>query len=154
MNPDERAVRAHLESPGFQAAVAAGRWRVVDLAWPFVTIAVSAAPRPAGPEEVALRFELTGYPQQAPTATPWDLTTNAQLAADRRPRGEVVAMVFRTDWESGRALYVPFDRVALSSHGGWVQQHPGDAWTAKHDLSFYLRKVHAMLHDDDYLGAA
>lgn len=154
MNPDERAVRAHLESPGFQAAVAAGRWRVVAIAWPFVTIAVSAAPRPSGPKEFALRFELTGYPQQAPTATPWDLKTNAQLAENRRPQGEGVAMVFRTNWENGRALYVPFDRVGLGGHANWAQQHPGDAWTAEHDLSFFLRKIHTMLNDDDYLGVA
>ncbi|SMD24620.1 DUF7665 family protein [Lentzea albidocapillata] len=154
MTPDHRAVQAHLDSARFQAAVAAGRWRVVDSDWPALVVAVAAAPRPGGPEEIALRMDLTGYPQQAPTAEPWDLEAGARLAERRRPRGEGVEVVFRTNWEHGRALYAPFDRVALTGHPDWPRQYPGDTWTPDRDLTFFLGKVHTMLNDDDYLGAA
>lgn len=152
MEPDERTFRAHLDGLSFQAGVDRGRWRVVGIDWPHATIAVAAAPRPNSPQEFHLRFELTNYPQQAPTATPWDPATGEPLAPDKRPRGEIVSSVFRTDWESGRALYAPYDRIGLSGHSAWPAQHQGDTWTASCDITFYLKRVHRLLNSDDYRG--
>ena len=61
-------------------------------------------------------------------------------------------MVFRCDWENGRALYAPFDRVALDSHAAWRQQHPRHAWNAKRDLAWVLEYLHELLNDADYAG--
>ncbi|WP_425544358.1 DUF7665 family protein [Actinomadura alba] len=45
---------------------------MVSLNWPHATIAVAAAHRPDSPHEFHLRFELTGYPQDAPTVSLWN----------------------------------------------------------------------------------
>lgn len=152
--PDHRSVLAALQAAEFREGVARGRWRVVSFDWPHLVVAIRAARRPDSVTEVALRMDLTGYPQQAPTSTPWDLETNSQLAAHRRPRGEFASHVFRFDWENGRALYAPYDRAALPGHPSWSTQHPADVWTPQRTLSFILDRVHRLLNDDDYEGCA
>ena len=153
MPPDELAFRGHIARGRFQSGVDRGDWRVVgQMAWPCVLITVSAAKRENGPSEFGLRFDVSGYPATAPTATPWDLEQDVVLAPARRPKGDRVGMAFRSDWEGGRALYVPFDRVALDSHPGWRTQYPRYVWDGTKDITFYLRNVHELLNDDDYLG--
>ena len=153
MAPDERTLRNHLEQPAFVEGVARGRWRVMgQVDWPHVLVAVSAAQRDSGPPEFFLRFNLDGYPASAPTVTPWDPETGDKLDFDRRPKGEVVGHIFRTDWEDGYALYAPFDRVALKRHPDWSQKYSGQAWIPSKDLAWVLRQLHRLLNDDLYLG--
>ena len=152
MSPDERAARAALDSPSFLSGVDAGRWRLVSLEWPIGVFAVSAAPRAGAPDEYGLRIDISGYPQQAPTAEPWCLNQGVRLPAHQRPKGERVGHAFRTDWEKGRALYVPYDRVALSGHQGWASKHVAYVWHTGRDIVFFLRCVHDLLNNDDYLG--
>lgn len=154
MSPDERAFRAHLGGAEFAGGVARRRWRVAgDIEWPHAVIAVSAAPRPDSPPEFFLRFDLEGYPVSPPTMAPWDPETKGVLAADRRPKGKHAALAFRPDWESGRALYLPFDRVALAAHPDWAQQYPRRAWNADRTLAWVLRCIHDLLNEPDYEGA-
>ena len=150
--PDERAVRADLASPRFRAGVDAGMWRLVSFEWPVGVFVVAAAERDNSPPEYALRIDLTGYPQQAPTATPWDLNLGAALTAEGRPKGERVGHVFRSDWEHGQALYAPWDRTALQSHVEWPTTHSTYAWHPGRDVAFFLTCVHDLLNDDEYLG--
>ena len=153
MSPDERSFREHVKSPRFQDGVGRGRWQMVgDIAWPIVMIAVSAAPRDNAPSKYVLRFDLTGYPEEAPTATPWNPTTGDVLEPDFRPKGVRVGYVFRPDWENGRALYAPFDRVGLNSHPDWRKQHPRRVWDSSKDLAWLLQILHEMLNNDDYTG--
>lgn len=146
--PDERALRAALVSPRFQSGLARGRWRVVSICWPAVTIAVAANTPEYRDAELGLRFDLTSYPHRAPTASPWDLEADTLLAADQRPVGDRVGLVFRSDWENGRALYAPWDRVALEGHGDWAHRYPMHAWHQHRDLAFYLQNVYALLNVD------
>jgi len=152
--PDQRSFHAHLERVPFQAGVDHGRWRVVGIAWPHAIIAVAAAPRPDSPAEFHLRMELTGYPQQAPIITAWDPVADGVLAARKRPRGEIVSVVFRADWEHGRALYAPYDRIALQSHPNWAREYPGQAWNSSRDIIFVVSDLHRLLNSDDYQGAS
>ena len=153
MSPDERVFREHLNSARFQEGVDRGRWQMLgNIAWPIVIIAVAAGPRDGAPSEYVLRFDLTGYPETAPTATPWNPTTGDVLDAALRPKGERVGYVFRADWENGRALYAPFDRVALDSHSDWRKKHPRRVWDSSKDLAWFLQVLHEMLNNDDYKG--
>ena len=153
ISPDERVFRDHVSSARFQEGVGRGRWRVVgDIVWPVVLVAVSAGPRDNAPSEYVLRFNLTGYPETAPTATPWNPTTGCVLEQGLRPKGKRMGHVFRTDWEDGRALYAPFDRVGLQSHPKWRTQHPRRAWDSSRDLTWLLQILHEMLNNDDYTG--
>jgi hypothetical protein len=151
-SPAELRARADLDGPVFRAGVARGDWRLVRLGWPIALIAITAAPRPTGPAEFFLSIDLTDYPTLAPTATPWDPDKNCMLDAAKRPKGHRVAMAFRTDWENGRALYVPYDRVALAGHGNWTTQYPRDVWTEQRDITFFVSRVHELVNDDDYQG--
>lgn len=154
MAPDERALVEHLRAGRFLAGVAGGRWRLISAAWPFVLVAVAAAARTDGPVEFVLRFELTGYPQTAPTGGLWDLTSNGSLDPALRPKGARAAQLFRTDgWTGGAtAMYAPWDRLGLQGHPEWAQTHRLQAWTPTRDLSFVLASVHEVLNADDYLG--
>ena len=151
-SPDELAVRAALDSGAFQSGVDDGRWRLFEFEWPVGVFAVSAALRANSPTEFGLRINLSGYPQQAPTAEPWSIGRRERLAASERPTGERAAHVFRSDWEQGRALYAPWDRVGLAAHSEWTSQYPNYAWHPGRDLAFFLRCVYDLLNDDDYLG--
>lgn len=154
MRPDERALREHLAGGRFQAGAAAGRWRLIEVAWPYALIAVSAADRPDSPSEFVIRFELTGYPYTAPTGGLWDIASDSSLPADQRPKGERAAVLFRTDgWTGGAtAMYAAWDRIGLQSHSDWAQKHPLEAWNPTRDISFILSRVHEVLNADDYLG--
>lgn len=148
MAPDERALYAALDTPTFRSGIDGGRWRTVSIDWPIGVFAVSAAERPHSPSEFGLRIDLSGYPQQAPTGSLWDLERKDWLAAADRPKGELAAHVFRTDWEEGRATYAPWDRVALDGHPDWTRQHPEDAWHPGRDITFILSRVHEVLRAD------
>jgi hypothetical protein len=150
--PDERVFRSHVDGARFQSGVDRGDWRLVGIEWPHALIAISAAERENGPPEFVLIFELSGYPTSCPTSTPWDLEPDALLAPAKRPKGDRVGMAFRSDWEGGRALYVPYDRLAIDSHPDWKTRYPRHLWDATKDITFYLRNVHELLNDDDYQG--
>ena len=154
MAPDERALHEHLGRGRFLAGTAAGRWRLISVSWPLALVAVSAAQRPGGPAEFVLRMELSGYPHAAPTGGLWDVATNSSLPADRRPKGDRAAQLFRVDgWTGGStAMYAPWDRIALESHPGWAEKHPQQAWNPTRDLSFILSNVYEVLNAYDYLG--
>jgi hypothetical protein len=150
--PDERTFRDHLGRPAFRAGVNRGRWRPIEMAWPWLLIAVGAAARDSSPAEFVLRFELANYPTSGPTAGLWDRETGAYLAADRRPKGRRQTVAFRTDWERGEALYLPIDRRAIAGHDGWRSQARGMLWSADSDITAYLLVVADLLTADDYEG--
>lgn len=150
--PDEAAFGADLDGGAFRAGVLQGRWSLLSLAWPNAVIAVHAPWRTGAPDAYALRFELTNYPSDAPTATPWDVLRGVLLGPEGRPKGHLVGFMFRTDWEGGRALYAPCDRVAIAGHGDWSQQYAGWMWDASKDITHYLRLVWDRLNDPEYTG--
>jgi hypothetical protein len=150
--PDERAFIEDAGKPSFLAGVHRGHWTIEKVAWPNVDISVSAAPRPGAPERYWLRCDLTNFPADAPTATPWDPNTNAKLVASGRPKGHGPGLVFRSDWEEGRALYAAYDRVALAGHANWMSEHPRSAWNGTQDLTWWVMRIWELLNDDDYLG--
>ena len=153
MSPDERAFRAHLEQGPFQSGVERGRWRLIELDWPYAIIGIRAAARPGSPGEYAFRFECTNYPNTAPTAQPWDVQRSAPLARQAWPGGRSrVPLAFNPGWKEGQCLYLPCDRISLEGHDGWKSQHPSLLWSPAGDVTQYLRIVHELLTSSDYTG--
>jgi len=151
--PDECALTADLDSGAFQLGVHNGRWRPQVISWPHVIIEVAAAPRARSPDWVALRFDCTGYPQDPPTAQPWDIAMNAPLAFARWPGGKSrIPAVFRPEWKNGTCLYVPCDRESITGHDNWRQEHPDLIWQPTRGLVQYLAAIHELLNSDDYTG--
>ena len=64
---------------------------------------------------------------------------------NKRPKGDDVGMVFRVDWEEGRALYAAYDRVALRGHLNWVTEHPRTAWNGEQDLTWWVLRIWELL---------
>lgn len=150
--PDQRAFATDANAATFLAGVYRGDWRIDSVEWPKVQLTIAAAPRDGAPDSFTLRCDLTNYPAQAPTGTPWDPETHMLLSQSRRPKGERVGMVFRFDWEQGRALYAPYDRVALAGHPGWATDHPRYMWTDARDLAWWVERIWDLLNSDDYDG--
>ena len=146
--PDQRAFEADVERPAFRLGEAEGRWHFVEMAWPFVLIAVTAKDQ----RQYVLRFDCSGYPQTPPTGGPWDSSRNAVLAFDLWPRGRGgrVSAVFRTDWKDGTALYLPCDRKSFAGHDNWRHEMPSKIWRPKDGIIQYLELVYDLLNCGDY----
>jgi hypothetical protein len=52
----------------------------------------------------------------------------------------------------GRALYVPWDRVAIEGHPEWRTKHAGKLWSEEAGILSYLRPTHELLDSEDYEG--
>jgi hypothetical protein len=147
-SPDEKALCADLESGRFLAGEARKRWRVLCLEWPILQVGVVARDG----HEYALRFDCSGYPQNAPTGRLWDANKNAPLDQSLWPKGGGrVAAVFRSDWKNGVALYLPCDRTAIEGHDNWRTQYPSMIWNPSKGITQYLEIVHELLQSRDYV---
>jgi hypothetical protein len=151
LRPDERTFRHHIAAGPFQAGVDRGDWRLISIDWPHAVLMVTAAARAGAPSEVALRFELTNYPQEAPTAQPWDLNASAPLPHTLWPTGDQASQVFNPGWNAS-ALYIPCDRQAIAGHDAWLTQHQPYVWRPDRDITLYLRVVRDVLHRPGYTG--
>jgi len=151
--PDERAFRQDVGGGAFLRGAARGRWRLVKITWPHAVIAVSAAPRAGFPSEYAFRFELTNYPQDPPTAAPWEVERDLPLATTHWPTGRSrLAAAFNPGWNAA-AIYIPCDRLAVQGHDAWRTQHPSMIWQPSGDITQYLSVLYELLNSGDYTGA-
>lgn len=153
MRPDERAFHDHVAGGSFQLGVYLNRWRLGNALWPNAQIAVTAAERDGAPNEYWFRFDCAGYPQDPPTARPWDEVANQPLPFPRWPTGASrVPAVFRPDWKDGTCLYLPCDRVSLAGHENWRNEHPALQWSPPRGIVLYLDELHSLLNSSDYKG--
>lgn len=151
MSPDEKALRADVESGRFLAGEARGRWRLISIAWPYVQIGITAKDH----YEFVLRFDCAGYPQSPPTAGLWDGTRNTALAVAEWPKGGGrIAAVFNPNWKAGVALYLPCDRMAIEGHDNWRHEHPAKIWNPTKGITQYVEIVHELLQSRDYIARA
>ena len=148
IGPDQRAFEADVAKAAFRLGEVEGRWRLVEVAWPFAFIGVTAKDG----REYVLRLNCAGYPQAAPTGGPWDQELNRVLAFDLWPLGlgGRVSAVFRTDWKNGTALYLPCDRESFAGHENWRHEMPSKIWRPADGIGQYLGLVHELLQSSDY----
>jgi hypothetical protein len=139
IGPDLRAFEADVAKAAFRLGQAEGHWQLIEVVWPFAFIGVVATDG----REYVLRLNCAGYPQVAPTGGPWDMKANQVLAFDLWPRrrGGRVSAVFRTDWKSGTALYLPCDRESLIGHDNWRREMPSKIWRPADGVVQYLELV-------------
>ncbi len=146
--PDQRAFEADVAKAAFRLGQSEGRWKLISLNWPFAFFGILAKDG----QEYVLRLNCAGYPQAAPTGGPWDMKTGKVLAFDLWPRGQGgrVSAVFRTDWKSGTALYLPCDRESVVGHDNWRREMPSKIWHPAEGIVQYLELVHELLQSRDY----
>lgn len=149
VRPDEAALRADLARGRFVSGERAGRWRLVRIAWPFVTITVRAADQ----VEYGLRFECSDYPRTAATAQPWDPVADGPLPVALWPCGASrIPAAFNPGWRGGTCIYLPCDRHSIAGHDNWRSEHPALLWEPAKGICKYLGIVHQMLNSADYGG--
>jgi hypothetical protein len=148
--PDARAFQADLEGAPFVLGVAEGRWELLSAKETIAIIAVAAKDG----RKYALRFDVAGYPQAAPTARLWEALANIPLPFEKWPRsrGGRLGAVFRQDWKGGTALYLPCDRNAFEGHENWRTQMPSKVWRPAEGIVHYLEQVDELLHCHDYVA--
>ncbi len=148
IGPDQRAFEADVAKPAFRLGQVEGRWRLISTAWPFAFLGVVAKDG----REYVLRLNCAGYPQAAPTGGPWDMKDDRILAFELWPRGKGgrVSAVFRTNWKTGSALYLPCDRESIAGHDNWRNEMPSKIWRPADGIVQYLELVHELLQSCDY----
>lgn len=157
MKPDLLLFNQHVSEAGFQTGVDSSMWGVVDdcpecPTWPIVFIWVHAAPKANRPNKYYFRFDLSGYPAQAPTACPWDIEKNLRLTNEDWPKGaKFVSGTFNPNWNPN-ALYAPCDRIAMDGHHGWRTQFPELWWQPTFKIQVYLHFLHRLLNSGDYVN--
>lgn len=150
MQPDERALRADLESARFLSGEGKGRWQLINLQWPYLFVNVRAKDG----RNFTLRLDSSGYPATPPTGTFWDTVTGCRLPFDKWPAGgERIQLAFKPGWKDGNALYIPCDRESIAGHDAWVSQYPQMIWNPPRGITMYLEIVHNLLQSRDYVCA-
>lgn len=153
MKPNETMLKAHLESAPFLAGVDCGKWGLFDapeamnLTNPIFWVRGDKRTLQEG--RVHLRFNTENYPQQAPTACPWDVATNAILATQSWPKGAHASIVFNPGWKAD-ALYAPCDRIAMQGHEGWKNLCPQWWWEPSFTIVRYLEFIYVCLNPADH----
>ncbi|MFC7279217.1 hypothetical protein ACFQS1_35095 [Paractinoplanes rhizophilus] len=142
-DPTLERLRRHLHSPEVENGAAAGFWRVIELAWPFLTVTIAVG----DDADLGMRLQVDDYPVKAPAGQPWDIATGMPLPVERWPVTGRNPEVFRPEWSpnSGNAPYLACDRIALAGHPDWPVQHPQHAWNPSRTIGFYLRELHRAL---------
>lgn len=142
-NPNLRQLRRHLASADVEAGVAAGSWRIADLSWPVLLVAIAVGDH----AEVGIRLDVQDYPAQAPAGQPWNLATDQPLAMAAWPVSGQNPEVFRHDWSPGsnNAPYLACDRAGIVSHPNWAVERPERCWNPTRTIGFYLRELHREL---------
>jgi hypothetical protein len=150
---DELAIQADLDGATFVLGVCDKRWRLAaPIDWPYLYIAVSAAERRKAPNEYVFRFNCAGYPKGV-TGSLWDLSRKTLPEITAWPAGRIrVPSVFRPDWKSGTALYLPCDCVSIQGHEAWHSKHPSQCWSEKIGIVRYLEVLSELLNSSDYSG--
>ena len=152
---DEAAFRRDLASDAFQAGILEGFWSIPpegeSIAWPAWLVSVKSNLESVPSGSITLRFNLDGYPAQAPTSVPWDLASNSRLNPAHWPKGDrTVTQAFNPGWNAGTCLYVPCDRGAMVGHECWKTQHPDYYWQPTFTIVRYLQCVRRCLNPFRY----
>jgi len=141
------ALEGHLKSGRFLSGSLRGRWRLVEFSWPHVLVEVTARDG----RRFTLRFDCTGYPDRPPNGTLWDVSRGCVLSPERWPRGGRVSQIFRPEWKSGQALYIPCDRESIDGHPNWYSEYPWLIWKPAVGLVHYVEAVYETLQSHELL---
>lgn len=142
--PAEQRVAAELLAKEFIAGVEAGRWRLVNQAFPLMDIAISATEPEGKTSEYVFRFELTNYPGQPPMVRIWDAEAGTPLPVGRRPAGNSRVVKAFQSWGTD-TVYRPWERHT-GPHSGNATNFPHLAWRADRNLIFILEDLHGILN--------
>ena len=158
IRPDVETFMNDIESASFKLGEFDGKWKYIRIDadgddCPIAFIRVFAAYRKDSPDSYDFRFKIDNYPSETPEICIWNLDTNVKLEVGLRPTGsEGIKLLFRTNWENGNHLYAPYERVALRSHPGWLNQYKDLCWSSGDSIIKILLDLYRRLNSNEYHG--
>jgi hypothetical protein len=135
----ERLLHRHLRREGFLVGMDLGLWRLLSLRWPYAVFGIGAA-FSEGPEEVAVSFQLLGYPITAPIVQLWDISTDTNTPVHAWPTWFIE---FITNYYPGlvKLELEPYNPALLTISSAIVRrlkQRPGIRWCPSGDITQVL----------------
>lgn len=145
-DPSSDLFQEHLNSAEYQSGEIEGRWGVITNEngprWPVFIFWVTSTTG----EKFNFKFDFSGYPNLAPTSIIWDNATSTPLAVAKRPHQTKRQQQAFKHW-GRQSNYLPCDRVAITGHSGWAQQHPSLIWNNQTDTFLkYLNELYQILN--------
>ena len=136
----------HLGTPEYLSVEMEGRWGSIinenGPSWPVFFFWVASA----SGNSYDFKFDLTGYPNIAPTAVLWNLADNTVLTPTQRPTGTKRTQQAFKQWGK-ECNYLPCDRLAFEGHPDWPQLHSSLIWNSQNDtIVKYLNEVYQILN--------
>jgi hypothetical protein len=146
INSPEELLKLDLEKPEYLSGEFDSDWGKVEIEngpqWPISIFWVRAK----GNLKYYLRFDLTNYNQEAPTAQLWDIETNLPLAQEHFPKWSKRCLQVFKIW-GNQCIYLPCDRMAINGHSDWPVLHAYLVWKSGIDsIHKYLNEVHQILN--------
>lgn len=145
INSPEELLNLDLEKPEYLSGVFDGDWgNEIENGpqWPISIFWVRAKDN----LKYYLRFDLTNYNQEAPTAQLWDIETNLPLAYEHFPKWSKRCLQVFKIW-GNQCIYLPCDRMAINGHTDWPVLHVNLVWKNGIDsIHKYLNEVHQILN--------
>lgn len=145
-DPAEIRVGADLADPVFLAGMDAGRWRIINNAFPHIDFAISATEPDGRASEYCFRADLFGYPATPPMVRIWDTANNCPLPRERRPKGNNRVNITFQQWGDD-TVYRPWDRMT-GPHGNNAITKPQLAWRSDRKLAFIFEDLHGILNSN------
>lgn len=156
--PAMKTLLTHLDSVRFLAGVDEGRWRVLELSWPYLYVRVQFV---TSPNMFAFahdfQLECSGYPDPGPFVERWTHDDNSQRG-ERPPAPSSGAPGFveaLKEWGGGTegGIYRAWNRGA-AQHNDWSRKRPEEAWNRTRDITFIMEHLYALVAEQTLWLAA
>ena len=152
---EKNLLEQHLSEAEFQIGVDRGWWGVraeegSGFAWPHLLAWIKCSLPDFYSDRLYLRFDLSGYNHQAPSASMWDIEISSYLEPVKWPKGTAqIVSIFKAH-NHQMCLYHPCDRYAIVGHPQWSVQYGDLLWKPGDKLIKYIRDLHVRINPDSY----
>lgn len=136
----------HLKDPEYLSRHQRGEWGILEEGpeWPFFIFWIKAKNN----TKYYFRFNLSNY-NQSLTGIIWDVNQDRILHQNLRPDwNERLKLGIKAKWvDDNKALYLPYDAVAIQGHDNWKTQFPELIWKpGQSTFLLYIDELRKMLN--------
>lgn len=146
-DPSLELFNEHLSSAEYQSGEIEERWgKIINEngpKWPVFIFWVTSSTG----DKYNFKFDFTSYPNLAPTAIMWNVSTSSPLDPAKRPKHTKRQQQAFKHWGKP-SNYLPCDRIAFDpGHSSWANQHSTLVWNNRTDTFLkYLNELYQILN--------
>lgn len=146
--PGKKAIDLQLRSVRFLAGVDAGRWAILEFAWPHLYVRAVGCDYGTGfTFSHDFRLECSGFPDPGPLVERWAFAAEPSHGSLPPPPavgspGFIDAM---KDWQPG-GIYRAWSRNA-AVHNNWAAKRPDEAWHPRREITFIMEHLYALVSE-------